>query len=110
MLKTGINKLQTLNFHMSKKPSYKKHKLKVDKIHNDLLAKETEVESLKSLSLSNISYEVRTLMNTIVGFSNLLTDSAYNDNQKNFFIEEINKSSKDLLRIIDRISVSSKIQ
>ena len=95
---------------MSKKPSYEEFKLKVEKTHNVLLAKETEIESLKSIFLSNISHEVRTLMNTIVGFSNLLTDPTYYDNQKKIFIEEINKSSKNLLRIIDSISVPSKIK
>lgn len=95
---------------MEKNPSYEELESQFKKINNNLLNKESEVESLKSLFLSNVSHEIRTPMNAIVGFSNLLADNIYNDNQKKFFVEEINKNSKELLRLIDNILISSKIQ
>ncbi|MCB2220189.1 MAG: HAMP domain-containing histidine kinase [Bacteroidetes bacterium] len=77
---------------------------------NILDAKKNKDWQLKETFLANISHEIRTPMNIIVGFSNLLSDSSYNDDQKKFFIEEINKNSLELLRIIDQLIITSEIQ
>lgn len=70
------------------------------------------IESLlatKSNFLSSVSHEIRTPVNVIVGFSNLLADPSYNQNQKEFFINEINNNSKLLLKIIDDLIATAKI-
>jgi signal transduction histidine kinase len=82
----------------------------VNNISHEPEAKKNEVKQLKENFLANISHEIRTPMNIIVGFSNLLADPSYNDEQKKFFIEEINKNSTELLRIIDQIIIAAKIQ
>ncbi|MBM3436446.1 MAG: HAMP domain-containing histidine kinase [Bacteroidetes bacterium] len=95
---------------MNKKLTYKELKEKVSEMENKLSLKDEEVNRLRSSFLSNISHEIRTPMNVIVGFSYLLNDPNYNQNQKEFFIEEINKNSKELLRLIDNIILTAKIE
>ena len=104
-----INKNTPINF-MAKKLTYADLELKIELLNKNLASKESELESLKSIFLSNVSHEIRTPMNAIVGFSNLLGDTSYNDNQKLFFIEEIKNNSQILLRLIDNLLLSSRIQ
>jgi signal transduction histidine kinase len=95
---------------MIKKPSYRELEYEVKEIRDVLSVKTQEVGRLKSSILANISHEVRTPMNSIVGFSNLLRDSNFTNDQKNFFISEINKNSKELLRLIDNILLAAKFE
>lgn len=95
---------------MIKKPSYRELEYEVREIREVLSVKSQEVGRLKSSILANISHEVRTPMNSIVGFSNLLRDSNYTSEQKNFFISEINKNSKELLRLIDNVLLAAKFE
>jgi signal transduction histidine kinase len=95
---------------MSRKLTYKELEQKVSQMENKLNLKDNEVNKLKSSFLSNISHEIRTPMNVIVGFSYLLNDPNYDQNQKEFFVGEINKNSKELLRLIDNIILTAKIE
>ena len=95
---------------MPKKLTYADLESKIELLNKNLASKESEVESLKSIFLSNVSHEIRTPMNAIVGFSNLLSDNSYNENQKLFFVEEIKNNSKVLLRLIDNLLISSRVQ
>lgn len=95
---------------MLKKPSYSELECEVRDIKDILSIKDEEVGRLKSSILSNISHEVRTPMNSIVGFSNLLRDSHFSNDQKDFFISEINKNSKELLRLIDNVLLAAKFE
>jgi signal transduction histidine kinase len=95
---------------MLKKPSYRELECEVKEIKDVLSVKSKEVGRLKSSILANISHEVRTPMNSIVGFSNLLTESRFSNEQKNFFISEINKNSKELLRLIDNILLAAQFE
>lgn len=72
--------------------------------------KAEESDRLKSAFLANMSHEIRTPMNAIVGFSGLLEDNAFNNEQKNEFINLIRKNSESLLVLIDDILDMSKIQ
>jgi signal transduction histidine kinase len=66
-------------------------------------------DKLKSAFLANMSHEIRTPMNAIVGFSDLLTNTA--DSQTNqYYINIIQNSSKDLMRLINDIVDLSKIE
>lgn len=70
--------------------------------------KAEESDRLKSAFLSNMSHEIRTPMNAIVGFASLITSSEYNITEKERFFDLINKSSKQLLTLIDDILDLSK--
>lgn len=95
---------------MNRKLTYKELEEKVSEMEGQLTLKDKEVHKLKSSFLSNISHEIRTPMNVIVGFSYLLNDPHYDQNQKEFFVGEINKNSKELLRLIDNIILTAKIE
>jgi PAS domain S-box-containing protein len=72
--------------------------------------KAQESDMLKSTFLANISHEIRTPMNGIIGFAGLLSRTAINDETRNRYIEIINKSSDQLLHIIDDLIDISKIE
>lgn len=74
-------------------------------------AKQKAEESvrLKNAFLANMSHEIRTPMNSILGFSELLS-LEFSEEQKQGFIEQINKSGYDLLHVIDDIIDVAKIE
>ena len=69
-----------------------------------------ESDRLKSAFLANMSHEVRTPLNSIIGFSELLADSYFEEEEKNEFIHHIIKSGKNLLFIISDIMDISKME
>jgi len=95
---------------MSGKLSYRELSEQICQVKGELDKKELEVDRLKNSFLANISHEIRTPMNAIVGFSNLISDPNYNNTQKKFFIDEINKNSKELLRLIDKILLTASAE
>lgn len=64
--------------------------------------KALESSQAKSRFLANISHELRTPMNGILGFSKLLKDSNLSDKQKDY-VDTIGKSANNLLNLIDDI-------
>lgn len=66
-------------------------------------------DMLKSAFLANMSHEIRTPMNAIVGFSQLLNDGVGSDNKQQY-INTIQNSSRNLLRLINDIIDLSKIE
>jgi len=77
-----------------------------------IVAKEKAEESdrLKSAFLANMSHEIRTPLNSIIGFSELLTDPAFEVDQKTEFINHIITNGNNLLNIISDIVDISKIE
>lgn len=74
------------------------------------LKKADESDKLKNAFLANISHEVRTPMNAIMGFSSLLSDSDLSDEEKKECSEMIRKNGESLLFLINEIIDLSKIQ
>ena len=72
--------------------------------------KAEESDQLKSIFLANLSHEIRTPINGIVGFSNMLTNTDINQEQKKFYTNIIINSSYQLMRIIDDILEISKLE
>ena len=70
-----------------------------------MLAKKKAEESdqLKSEFLANMSHEIRTPMNGILGFSRMLGEDELDRKQQQLYIEIIENSSNQLMRIIDDI-------
>lgn len=68
-----------------------------------------EANNIKNQFLANISHELRTPMNAIIGLSDLSLDTKLDENQYNL-LSSINSSSKLLLSIIDDILDITKIE
>lgn len=67
-------------------------------------------DKLKNSFLANISHEVRTPMNAIVGFSDLLSVENTSEEDRGKYISIIRSSSDTLLKIVDNIIVYSRIR
>lgn len=63
----------------------------------------------KSRFLSNMSHEVRTPLNAIIGLSSLLLKTELNSRQKDY-LQKIEKSGRHLLRVVNDILDFSKIE
>lgn len=68
-----------------------------------------ESNRLKTQFLANISHEVRTPLNAILGYSNLLQKDQLTEQQQNY-VETIAQSTNDLLTTIGNILDFSKIE
>ena len=80
---------------------------------NELIkAKEKAEESdrLKSAFLANMSHEIRTPLNSIIGFSELLANPDFGEEDKKEFIGHIVTSGNNLLTIINDIMDISKME
>lgn len=82
-------------------------------VENELIkAKEKAEESdrLKSSFLANLSHEVRTPMNGIVGFAELLLEDELDIDSKRLYVDTVIQNSYHLLKIISDIIEISKIE
>ena len=80
-------------------------------IENIAIEKRTaeEASAAKSIFLANMSHEIRTPLNGIIGFTELLKSTDL-DGEKREFVDVIEKSSENLLAIINNILDLSKIE
>ncbi len=67
-------------------------------------------DRLKTAFLQNLSHEIRTPMNGILGFADLLKNTALSEFKQQEFIRSIEKSGQRLLDIINDIVIISKIE
>ncbi|PKM49124.1 MAG: hypothetical protein CVV01_01085 [Firmicutes bacterium HGW-Firmicutes-6] len=71
--------------------------------------KAEESDRMKSSYLGNMSHKIRTPLNTIVGFANLLSEEELEAEQKNSFINIIRTDTEQVLRLIDDMINLAKI-
>lgn len=67
-------------------------------------------ELAKRQFLANVSHEVRTPMNMILGYANILRDEQLSEREKAIFASGIVQNGKGLLKIIDRMIDLSNLQ
>lgn len=70
--------------------------------------KAQETEKLKNTFLLNMSYEIRTPLNAVIGFAGLF-NSEHNVEDEPVFAEEIRKNTGELLRLINDILFISRL-
>lgn len=67
-----------------------------------------EMNKIKDMFLKNMSFEVRTPLQSVVGYSELLRES-HDKKDSKFFIEQIQENSTKLLDIINDVLLLSKL-
>lgn len=102
---------------MSETQSYEDLLAYIEKLENrikDLESQvkenETKSDQLKSRFLSNISHELRTPMNAILGFSSLLNDHQLPDTKREEYMDHISQSSARLLSVVEAMIDVSMIE
>jgi two-component system, sensor histidine kinase and response regulator len=103
-LKNSREKLEELNLSLEDKVKERTAEL--------LIAKEKaeETDRLKTVFLNNLSHELRTPMNGILGFINLLKKPELEEEKKEKYIEIVNISAERLLDTMDELVVISRIE
>jgi len=71
--------------------------------------KALETELLKQAFLTNMSYEIRTPLNNIIGYAGLFT-SEHDEGDEPFFIEQIKNSTDELLLVVNDILYISRLE
>jgi len=106
----SISALSNINLHSRQgmKDAYKFIELLIENAKSDKM-QALEANESKSLFLANMSHEIRTPLNGIVGFTELLKSTDLNEEQQEF-TNIIEKSSENLLSIINNILDLSKIE
>ncbi len=72
--------------------------------------KAEESDRLKSSFLANMSHEIRTPMNGIIGFASLLKRDNLTPENKNKYVDIINKNGETLINLIEDIIDVAKIE
>lgn len=77
-----------------------------------VMAKEKaeEADNMKSAFLANMSHEIRTPMNSIIGFSELLLEKGFSEEEKREFVNIVIQNGKNLLNLINDIIDIAKIE
>lgn len=86
------------------KQKQSEHKLRIAK------EKAERSDRLKTSFLNNLSHEIRSPMNCILGFSELLTGNDISEEELNSYAGTINDSGNQLLKVIDDVLDISKIE
>ena len=71
--------------------------------------KAQETELLKQAFLTNMSYEIRTPLNNIIGYAGLFTGD-HDESDEPFFIEQIRQSTGELLLLVNDILFISRLE
>lgn len=74
------------------------------------LKKAEESDRLKTLFLTNMSHDVRTPLNGIIGFTRLLYDDSLTPKTRKYYLDIINKRGQNLLHLINDILNISQLE
>ena len=95
---------------MSEQPDYnelleytKQLEAKVAWLEDALKQFQSDGTRVKTRFLSNISHDIRTPMNAIIGFSHLLGEEDVDGDQREAYINHITKNSNSLLNMMDNL-------
>ena len=86
------------------------HEMKQRKMLQDALSMAENANRAKTLFLSNMSHDIRTPMNAIVGFTTLAESSVFNPEQTQNYLAKIKSSSNHLLGLINDVLDMSRIE
>ena len=84
--------------------------LKQKELIEDALARAEAANKAKTTFLSNMSHDIRTPMNAIIGFTTLATTHINNTEQVRNYLEKIMSASNHLLSLINDILDMSRIE
>ncbi len=87
-----------------------RNEMEKKRILQDALQQANEANNAKSVFLSNMSHDIRTPMNAIVGFTDLAAAHFDNKEQVADYLEKIRVSGKHLLNLINDILDMSRIE
>ena len=71
--------------------------------------KAQETELLKQTFLTNMSYEIRTPLNNIVGYAGLFTNE-HDEKDEPFFMDQIKQSTQELLQLVNDVLYISRLE
>ena len=71
--------------------------------------KAQETELLKQAFLTNMSYEIRTPLNNIIGYAGLFTGD-HDEDDEPFFIDQIKHSTNELLLVVNDVLYISRLE
>ncbi len=109
----SIGTVQDITERIRVEKKLAKSKRKLKKKNKELkIAKRKAEESdrLKTAFLWNISHEVRTPMNGIIGFSEMLAEDDLSKEQRKYYSDLVAGSGRQLLTILDQIIEISKLE
>jgi signal transduction histidine kinase/ActR/RegA family two-component response regulator len=98
------NQLKHTNKHLSAIVDARTHEMK------KALKKAEESDRLKTLFLTNMSHDVRTPLNGIIGFTRLLYDDSLTPKTRKYYLDIISKRGQNLLRLINDILNISQLE
>ena len=110
LLYTNLLQQQLLNQNQSleQKVRERTNELEIKNIELKQAKDKAEAsDKLKTSFIQNVSHEIRTPLNGIIGFSGLLADPIYNEDEKQEFMELLRKSSQRLINTVtDYVDIS----
>ena len=102
---TSLNiKYLLLNFYDIS--TIKRYEEEIEDLHSRI----TELDKIKSTFLSNVSHELKTPMNAIIGFSDLLLDKDNNSELFKRFLKSLNSNAKYLEELLNNILDYAKLE
>lgn len=115
-MKTSFNKLSHSAVELLKQKaqlSEEEYQFKLESLVGDLalLSQRSDVKAANDLGLmEKMSFEIRTPMNSILGFTGLLKDSYFTIEEKDEFISLIEKNTEQLVELLNDLTDLTKIE